>query len=77
MAQKTDFREYTKEERLVVRNSILLVTLMHDMCKVQLVQKAENENAVETVNEKEVKRVVESAKSSLPKIKPVPQPLAV
>ena len=77
VSQKTAYREYTKEERLLVRNSILLVTLMHDMCKVQLVHKAENENAVETVNEKEVKRVVESAKTSLPKIQPIPQTLAV
>lgn len=77
VSQKTDYREYTKEERLLVRNSILLVTLIHDMCKVQLVQKAEKENTLETVNEKEVKRIVESAKSSLPKIQPVPQALAI
>ena len=47
------------------------------MCKVTLVQKAEKENDVETVNEKEVKRIVESAKTSLPKIQLVPQPLAI
>ena len=70
-------RKYSKEERLLVRNSILLVTLMYDMCKVQLVQKAESENNVETVNEKDVKRAVEAVKSALPKIKPVPQTLAV
>ena len=77
VSQKTDFKEYTKEERLLVRNSILLVSLMYDMCKVTLVQKAENENSVETVNEKEVKRIVDSTKSSLPTIKPVPEALAV
>ena len=77
VSQKTDFKEYTDEERLLVRNSILLVSLLHDMCKVTLVQKAENENCVETVNEKEVKRIVKSTESSLPKIKPVPEALAV
>lgn len=50
---------------------------MYDMCKVTLVKKAEKENSVETVNEKEVKRIVESAKSSLPKIQPVPEALAI
>ena len=56
---------------------ISLVSLMYDMCKATLVQKAESESGMETVNEKEVKRIVESAKSSLPKIKPVPEALAV
>ena len=50
---------------------------MYGMCKVTLVQKAESENGVETVNEKEVKRIVETAKTSLPKIQPAHQSLAV
>lgn len=77
VSRETDYEAYTKDERLLVKNSIMLVMLMYKMCKVNLVQKAENENRMETVNEKEVKRVVESAKSSLPKIKPVPVTLAV
>ena len=77
VSQKTDYKEYTKEERLLVQNSILLVSLMYDMCKAALVQKAENENCVETVNEKEVKRIVESTKLSLRKIKPIPGALTV
>ena len=64
-------------DRLLVLNSILLVSLMYDMCKVTLVQKAENENSVETVNEKEVKRIVESANRRCRKIQPVPEALAI
>ena len=77
VSQKTDYKEYTKEERLLVRNSILLVTLMYDMSKVTFVQKAENENSLETVNEKEVKRIVHSAKSSLSTIQLYPQTMSV
>lgn len=77
VSQKTDCKEYTKAERLLVLNSILLVSLMYDMCKVTLVQKAENENSVETVNEKEVKRIVESANRRCRKIQPVPEALAI
>lgn len=72
VSRKTDYKTFTKDEQLLVRNSILLVSLMHEMCKVELVQKAKNENDMESVNEKEVKRVIESKKTVLPKVKPVP-----
>lgn len=75
VSRKTDYNDYSKEERLLVRNSILLVSLMYDMCKVTLVRKAENENSLETVNEKEVKSVVDSAKLSFSKVDPIPQTL--
>lgn len=77
VSRKTDYRTYTKDEQLLVQNTIMLVTLMHEMCKVKLVQKAPRENGMETVNEKEVRKVVESTKSSLQKIKPVPKTLAI
>lgn len=77
VSRKTDYKTYTKDEQLLVRDAIMLVTLMHEMCKVELVQKAENERRLETVNEKKVKQVVKSVKSSLPKIKPILETLAV
>ena len=77
VSQKTDYRSYTKDEQLLVKNAILLVGLMHDMCKATLVHKAEKEGSLETVNEKEVKRIVESAKTTMSKIKPIPEMMAV
>lgn len=71
VSRKTDYKTYTKDEQLLVRDAIMFVALMHEMCKVELVSR------LETVNEKKVKQVVKSVKSSLPKIEPILETLAV
>ena len=74
---KTDFTQYTKDEQVLVQNTIMLVLLIHEMCKVKLVQRAEKEDSLETVNAQEVNRVIKNTNSVLPKIAPVPQSLAL
>lgn len=71
VSRKTDYKTYTKDEQLLVQDAIMFVALMHEMCKVELASR------LETVNEKKVKQVVKSVKSSLPKIEPILETLAV
>lgn len=40
---KTDWNAFTKEEKIVTENTVLLVGLLHKMCQVNLVTKTENE----------------------------------
>lgn len=51
--RKTNYRDFTEEERLILQNTVLLVTLLYDMCKVQLVLKGEKPQINRTeINEK-------------------------
>ena len=61
-SRKTEWKSFSKQEKLMVENSIRLVSLMHKMCKVQLVVKPEKEGEIERVNEKVVKTVTADAK---------------
>lgn len=62
---KTDWNEFTQDERLCTENSVLLVGLLYNMCKVQLVQKAANENELNKVNTKEINKSMADAKEIL------------
>ena len=63
--KKTEWKELNKEERLIVKNTIQLVKIMHKMCVVRLIKKAGNDDKLEEVNAKEVKSVVENAEKGL------------
>lgn len=62
---KTDWNEFTQDERLCTENSVLLVGLLYNMCKVQLVQKAANQNELNKVNTKEINKSMADAKEIL------------
>lgn len=47
---KTDWKDFSKEEKIATQNAILLVGLLYRMCQVNLVNKAENENEINMVN---------------------------
>ena len=53
--QKTFWQAYTANEKRIVENTVLLVNLLYQMNKVQLVLKTEEENALNTVNEEEIR----------------------
>lgn len=62
------WKTYTKEQQLLVKNTILLVNLLNHTCRVTLVVKAKNEDGLESVDEKAVKQVVNEANALLPKL---------
>lgn len=50
MQERADWDWYTEPEKQLVNNTALLVKLLYDMCKVELVQKSEEEDAMNTIN---------------------------
>ena len=46
---------------IMVENTVLLVGLLFNMCKVQLVLKAENESQLNTINKKDIRRSINDA----------------
>lgn len=59
--KKTDWLEFTPQERLVTQNAVLLVQLLYKMCQVQIVLKDDNEDELNTVNKAAVEESIHSA----------------
>lgn len=62
---KTDWNEFTQDERLCTENSVLLVGLLYNMCKVQLVRKASSQNELNEVNTGEINKSMADAEQIL------------
>lgn len=62
---RTEWNTYTKAEKYLTENTVLLVNLLYQMCKVQLVQKIEGEDQINQVNEEAVKQTVNDATAVL------------
>ena len=62
---RTEWNTYTKAEKYLTENTVLLVNLLYQMCKVQLVQKIEAEDQINQVNEEAVKQTVNDATAVL------------
>ena len=46
----TDWNTFTPEEKKITENTVLLVGLLYNMCKVELVLKSEKENDINAIN---------------------------
>lgn len=62
---KTDWNDFTQDERLCTENSVLLVGLLYNMCKVQLVQQAEKQDELNTVNTNEINKSIADAEQMI------------
>lgn len=62
--KKNDWNTFTMQEKLLTENTVLLVGLLYNMCKVQLVLKSENDD-MNTINEVEVKKSIDKAEGFL------------
>ena len=60
--KKTNWLEFSDEEKQNVNNCVLLVGLLFNMCKVNLVCQAQNENDINTVNVVGITESVNNAK---------------
>lgn len=47
---KVDWNEFSEQDKLAVKNTVMLVGLLYKMCKLNLVNKATNENEMNTIN---------------------------
>lgn len=59
---KTNWNDFSGEEKLATENAALLVGLLYKMCQVNLVKKAENENGMNEVNYMAVNESVRNAR---------------
>lgn len=60
---RTDWNDFTEEEKIATQNTVLLVGLLYKMCQVRLVKKAENEKDMNTINKQEIEESISSAKT--------------
>lgn len=63
--KKTDWNEFTIEEKLLTENTVLLVNLLFNMCKVKLVLTSGNDKEQNKVNIEEVNKSIENAEQFL------------
>lgn len=64
--KKTDWNEYTDEDKLFVENLVLLVSLLYNLCKVQLVKNDDNQNKI--VNKEEINKSILLSETEFEKI---------
>lgn len=59
---KTEWKDFTSDERLITQNTVLLVNTLYDMCKVRLVHKSESEGEYNEINESGINSALDEAK---------------
>lgn len=60
---KTDWNNFSEEEKIATQNAVLLVGLLYKMCQVSLVNKAANEKDMNTVNHSAIDESIKHADS--------------
>lgn len=65
---KTNWNEFTQEEKIATQNSVLLVGLLYEMCKVSMVEKSEKTDGINKVNNKEIKSSLKKSKQIIESI---------
>lgn len=61
--KKTNWNEFSEEERIATQNAVLLVGLLYKMCQVSLVNKASNDNDMNTVNYSAIDKSIKNAET--------------
>lgn len=61
----TDWNTFSMEEKRVTENTVLLVGLLYNMCKVEIVHKSEDENNINSVNKEDVEKSIYKANAVL------------
>lgn len=66
--RQTDWNSYSTEDRKMIENTVLLVGLLYQMCKVQIVIKNDSSDGMNTINKEAVDKSVSNAEIVLGKI---------
>lgn len=61
----TDWNTFAPEEKKLTENTVLLVGLLYNMCKVEFVLKAENEYDINTINKTAIMEAINNAEDVL------------
>ena len=62
---KTDWNYFSDEEKLITENTILIVGLLYNMCKVELVLKSNSEDELNRINKVKVDETIQGASDFL------------
>jgi len=54
---KTDWLDYTDEDKLLVKNTVMLVGLLYKLCNTKMVLKANSDSEMNKINDKEISEV--------------------
>lgn len=65
--RKTDWNQFSVEEKLMTKNLVMLVGLLYRMCRIKLVLKSEND--LNTVNKTEVDKNSREVEKALEEVK--------
>ena len=65
MLGHTNWISFTPEEKILTENTVLLVGLLYDMCKVELVLKSEDNDNINTINKVAVRKSIVNANTVL------------
>ena len=65
---KRDWNEFSYSEKIATENAVLLVGLLYNMCKVELVLKAKNEDDINKANVVEVNKSISNAETILQEV---------
>lgn len=52
--KKTDWNKFTEDEKLLLKNTVMLVQLLYTMCQVKLVYATNEEGELNTINKTEI-----------------------
>lgn len=65
LSKKADYNKFSDEEKLVTKNTVLLVKLLYAMCSTKLVKKSENKDDLGKINESDTIDQIEKSESLL------------
>lgn len=61
----TDWNTFTEPEKTLTENTVLLVGLLYNMCKVELVLKSENKDDINSINYNAIQKSIDTANTVL------------
>jgi hypothetical protein len=67
-SKKCNFKRFSNEQKIITENTILLLGLLYEMCKVKLVEKSLDEDEHNTVNEGEINQKITKSEKILSEI---------
>lgn len=56
-----DWNEFTEREKLITENTVLIVGLLYNMCKVELVKKSSEKDGINSVNTQDINSSINNA----------------
>ena len=67
---KTDWDDFSQNEKIATQNTVLLVGLLYQMCKVKLVNKAEGDAELNSINREAVNEALDTSVQVIGRIEP-------